>query len=336
MRILFIGGTGNLSYDASLRALAKGHELHHLNRGTRTDRALEGVRSIHADIRDPEAARKALKGLSFDAVVDFIAYTPEQVALDLELFRDKTAQYVFISSASAYRKPPVHHVITESTPLANPFWSYSRDKIACERLLQEESARSGFPVTVVRPSHTYGKGWIPNAWTSSDFTVAERILAGKEIVVHGDGQSLWTLTHTRDFAAGLVGLLGNPAALGETVQITGREALTWDAIHETIAAALGVGARMVHVPSEFIAMVDPEMGEHFLGDKTYSAIFDCSKLERLVPDFRTTVSFAEGLRESVEWFLADPARRKVNPKIDASIDRVLAAWSRAMAAAKRP
>ncbi|HOX49740.1 MAG TPA: SDR family oxidoreductase [Spirochaetales bacterium] len=335
MRLLFIGGTGNLSYETSLRALAKGYELFHLNRGRRVDRSLEEVTTLYADIRDPEAARAALGELDFDAVVDFIAYTPEQVRLDLELFEGRTSQYVFISSASAYRKPPASHVISESTPLSNPFWSYSRDKIACELLLKEEWARTGFPVTVVRPSHTYGLGWIPTAWSSSDFTVPARMLQGKEIVVHGDGQSLWTLTHARDFAVGLVGLLGNPAAIGETVQITGDEALTWEAIHGAIAAALGVTPRIVHVPSDFIAEVDPEMGEHFLGDKSWSALFDCSKLKRLVPEFRTTVPFAEGVRESVAWCLADPDRQRINPDIDASIERVLAAWRRAMAAAQK-
>lgn len=333
MRILFIGGTGNLSYDCSLRVLAEGHELYWLNRGTRADKAADGVRRLVADVGDEAAVRAALGGLEFDAVADFIAYTPDQVERDVRLFRGRTAQYVFVSSASAYRKVPVHHVITEATPLSNPYWDYSRAKIACEDLLRREMAEKGFPATIVRPSHTYGRGWIPTAWTSSDFTVAARMLAGKEVVVHGDGQSLWTLTHTRDFAVGFAGLLGNPAAIGEAVQITGDEALTWDAIHRTVAAALGVEPRVVHVPSDFIAAVDPDMGQHFLGDKTWSSVFDCSKLKRLVPGFRTTVPFHSGVRESVEWLMADPARRTVNAKIDAVIDRVLEAWHRGMAAA---
>lgn len=326
MRVLFIGGTGNLSYDCTLRARELGMEVFHLNRGNRTDKAIPGVTTLQADVADEAACRTALGAREFDAVVDFIAYTSDQIERDLSLFRGRTRQFVFISSASAYRKPPVHHVITEATPLHNPHWDYSRAKIACEKLLVAEWEKTGFPMTIVRPSHTYSKGWIPTAWTSSDFTVAARMVAGKEIVVHGDGQSLWTLTHARDFAVGLVGLLGNPAAIGEAVQITGDEALTWESVHLTIAEILGVEPRIVHVPSDFIARVDPEIGQHFLGDKTYSAIFDCSKLKRLVPEFRTTIPFQRGVRESIEWFLEDSARRTVNPKIDAVIDRVLEAW----------
>ncbi len=333
MRVLFIGGTGNLSYDSSLRALSQGIELYHLNRGTRPEKKLDGVRTLTADIGDEAAVRAAIGKLEFDVVVDFIAFTTDQVERDLRLFRGRTGQYVFISSASAYRKPAVHHVITEATPLINPAWDYSRNKIACERLLESEGRESGFPITIVRPSHTYSAGWIPTAWTSSDFTVAARMLAGKEVVVHGDGQSLWTLTHTRDFAVGLVGLLGNPAAIGEAVQITGNEALTWESIHRTIAAILGVEPRIVHVPSDFIATVNPEIGQHFLGDKAWSSVFDCSKLKRLVPAFRTTIPFHQGMRESIEWYLADPRRQVTNQDMDAVIEKVLAAWKRAMAAA---
>jgi len=326
MKVLFIGGTGNLSADCTLRALSKGMEVWHLNRGNRAGEVPAGVVSRNADIRDEAAAARALEGERFDAVVDFVAFARGQVEEDIRLFRDRTSQFVFISSASAYRKPPVHHVITESTPLANPYWDYARNKIECERLLEEEGHRSAFPYTVIRPSHTYCSSWMPNAFASSGFTVPRRMLDGRRIIVHGDGQSLWTLTHARDFAVGLVGLLGNPAAIGEAIQITGDDALTWDAIHATVAAALGVAPAVVHIPSDFIAAVDPERGAHFLGDKTYSALFDCSKLKRLVPEFRTTVSFQEGMRESAAWFLADPARRTVDAKLDADIDRILAAW----------
>ncbi|GAB1484584.1 SDR family oxidoreductase [Treponema sp.] len=333
MRILFIGGTGNLSYDTSLRAMAEGHELYHLNRGNRTEKAIEGVHTLKADVADEAAMKAVIGSKTFDVVVDFIAYTREQVERDIRLFRGKTAQFVFISSASAYRKPAFYHVISESTPLHNPHWDYSRAKIACEQLLQAEWVENAFPMTIVRPSHTYSKGWIPTAWTSSDFTVAKRMLDGKEIIVHGDGQSLWTLTHTRDFAVGLMGLLGNPAALGEAVQITGDEALTWESVHQTIAAVLGVKPRIVHIPSDFIAAVDPDIGQHFLGDKAYSALFDCSKLKRLVPAFQTTISFQAGVRESIEWMRKDPSRQKLDARIDSIIDRVLAAWYRGMKAA---
>jgi nucleoside-diphosphate-sugar epimerase len=258
--------------------------------------------------------------------VDFIAFAPRQVDAGLRLFAGRTRQYVFVSSASAYRKPPVHHLIDESTPLSNPFWQYARDKIACEALLAERAPSLGLNVTIVRPSHTYGDGWIPNPFRSSDFTVAQRMLDGRRIVVHGDGQSLWTLTHASDFAVGLVGLLGNPAAFGEAVQIMGDEVLTWESIHSTIAQALGAEPRIVHVPSDFIARVDPEAGSHLLGDKTYSSLFDCSKLKRLVPEFATTVPFHRGIRASIEWLMADPRRRKTDPSLDAAIDKVLSAW----------
>ncbi|WP_020612115.1 SDR family oxidoreductase [Sediminispirochaeta bajacaliforniensis] len=332
MKVLFIGGTGNLSLDCSLRAISQGHHLYHLNRG-HSSLSVPGVQTIVGDMNDEAAIASKLAGMHFDAVVDFIAFNPDQVERDIRLFTGKTKQYIFISTASAYRKPPVHHVITEATPLENPYWDYSAKKIACEQLLERAYRASGFPVTIVRPSHTYSSRWIPTAWSSSDFTVAARMLAGKELVVHGDGQSLWTLTHTRDFAVGLVGLLGNPAAIGEAFQITGDQALTWEAIHMAVAAALGVEARIVHVPSDFIAAVDPEMGAHFLGDKACSALFDCSKLKRLVPEFRTTIPFPQGVRESVAWYLADPARQCVNEQIDEVIERVLSAWHRGMQAA---
>lgn len=330
MKVLFIGGTGNLSRDCTLRALAKGMEVWHLNRGSAAGEAPAGVVSLNADVRDEASAGRVLERAlgrgRFDAVVDFIAYERGHVEGDLRLFRDRTSQLVLVSSASAYRKPPLHHVITESTPLANPFWQYARDKIDCERRLEEEGRANGFPFTIVRPSHTYGSRWIPTAFSSSDFTVARRMLDGRRVIVQGDGQSLWTLTHARDFAVGLVGLLGHPAAIGEAFQITGDEALTWDAIHAAVAAALGVELKAVHIPSDFIAAVDPERGARLLGDKAYSALFDCSKLKRLVPEFKTTVSFQEGVRESVAWYLADPARQRMDPGIDASIERILAAW----------
>ncbi|HON12658.1 MAG TPA: SDR family oxidoreductase [Treponema sp.] len=330
MKILFIGGTGNLSWDTSLVVCSQGHELFHLNRGLQKDKTHDNIHQITADIHDEAAVRTALGNRTFDVVADFIAYTIEDIERDIRLFSGRTGQYVFISSASAYRKPPVHHVITEATPLVNPYWEYSQNKIRCEARLQREWLEKSFPITIIRPSHTYSKSWLPTAWTSSDFTVAARMLAGKPVVVHGDGQSLWTLTHSRDFAVGLAGLLGNRAAIGEVIQITGDEALTWDAIHHTLAQALGVEPKLVHIPSDFIARIDPEMGAHFLGDKTYSAVFDCSKLKRLVPAFKTTISFNQGIRESVDWYLEDPSRQKVNIHIDGVIEKVLSAWNRAM------
>jgi len=333
MKVLFIGGTGNLSYDCTLRALEMGYKVTHLNRGKRADKQLAQVELIQADVQDEAHIKDVLAHRTFDAVVDFIAYNPQEVERDIRLFAGKTAQYVFISTASAYRKPPLHPVITESTPLWNPYWEYSQKKIICEEILWRAWRDRAFPMTIVRPSHTYCREWIPTAWTSSDFTVAARMLQGKEVVVQGDGTSLWTLTHSRDFAVGLVGLLGQPAAIGEAFTITGDEALSWDMIHHNLAAALGVEPRIVHVPSEFIARVSPELGPHFLGDKSYSVLFDNSKIKRLVPQFKTTIPFAQGIRESVAWYLENPERQRVNSQIDGIIEEVLRRWKRAMEAA---
>jgi nucleoside-diphosphate-sugar epimerase len=325
VKVLFIGGTGNLSLECSRRALAQGMELWHLNRGSKP--SLTGVTTLRADIRDEGAASRALADESFDAVVDFVAYSPEQIEEDLRLFRGRTGQFVFISSTSAYRKPPLHHLLSESTPLGNPFWKYAADKIECERRLEAAGAE-GFPFTIVRPSHTYGSTWIPTSFGSSDFTLSRRMIEGRRVIIQGDGQALWTITHARDFAVGLVGLLGNPGALGEAVQITGDEALTWEAIYGAIAEVLGVELKSVHIPSDFIARLSPTRGAGLLGDKTWSSLFDCSKLKALVPEFKTTVSFRDGVAESAAWYLAEPSRQKVNAALDAEIDAILAAWDR--------
>lgn len=327
LKVLFIGGTGNLSYDCSLAALEKGIELYHLNRGSGRLEPPAGVRLLKADARDADAVRAAIGDLEFDAVADFIAYEPEQVKADLGLFEGRVGQYLFVSTASAYRKPPAHHVLTESTPLSNPYWDYSRAKIACEEILWAAWRRRGFPVTVVRPSHTYSERWLPLALGSSDFTIAQRMLDGRPVIVHGDGTSLWTLTHSSDFARGFAGLLGNPQAVGEAFNVVGDEALSWEQIHLMTYAALGKAPNIVHIPSDFIAAVDPELGQHLLGDKAWSTLFDNSKVKRLVPGFGTTVPFHEGVRRSACWYMADPARRRVDPAMDARIERILRAWN---------
>jgi len=333
MRVLIIGGTGNISSEFTEAAVARGLDTILLTRGTRS--VPDGAKAIIADASVASELAAATSGMSFDCVVDFLCYEPGRAGAAVEAFSGKTGQYVFISSAAAYQKPPRSHVIDESTPLENPFWAYARDKIACERVFMDAYRDRGFPVTVVRPSHTYGKTWIPTAFVSSDFTVAARMLAGKEIIVPGDGQSLWTLTHASDFAVGLVGLLGRGEALGEAYTIAGDDARTWDAIHRIVGEALGATPRIVHVPAEFIAAVDPAMGERLLGDKAYSAVFDCSKLRRLVPEFRTTVPLERGVRESVAWRRADPSRTAVDGLMDARIEKILAAWNKAMDAASR-
>ncbi len=330
MRVLFIGGTGNISTACTRRALEQNLEVFHLNRGTHPEKAPKGVTTLQADIRDARAVESALQGLRFDSVVEWLGYGPADVERDVALFRGRIAQYVFISSASVYRKPIPHPVLTESTPLGNPYWDYAASKIACERALERARAETDFPCTIIRPAHTYDDGWIPSPFGSRDYTIAARMLAGKEVVLHGDGQSLWTLTHASDFAVGLVGLLGQPAAVGEAFHITSDERLTWDGIYETIGRALGVAPRIVHVTSEFIARVCPERGAGLLGDKTYSVIFDNTKIRRYVPAFRPAVTFAEGVRRSVEWFEAHPEAKHIDPAADADQERILSAWRTAL------
>jgi len=251
MKALFIGGSGNISFPVSQLALNKNIELYHLNRGNR--QAVEGVKTLHADIGKNADSKKVLDGHTWDVVVNWIAFTPEDILRDFKMFNGKTKQYIFISSASAYQKPPVNYVITESTPLENPFWDYSRNKIACEELLMKLYREKGFPVTIVRPSHTYFSV-IPVAlggWT--EYTVVDRIRKGKPIVVHGDGTSLWTITHATDFAKGFVGLMNNQGAIGEDFHITSDEVLTWSQVYETLAEAVGCTASIVHIPSGYIA-----------------------------------------------------------------------------------
>ena len=283
MKVLFIGGTGVISSACAELALARGIELYLLNRGESARPAPAGARILRADIRDRAGTQAALAGLAFDAVVDWVAFTPEHVAADIEIFRGRTAQYVFISSATVYEKPPRRLPITESTPLGNPFWAYAANKVACEELLQQAHRTEGFPVTIVRPSHTYDRTKLP---TLGYYTAIARLRAGKPAVVHGDGTSLWVLTHHRDFAVGFVGLLGNPRAVGEAFHITSDELLTWNQIYTLLARAAGAEPNLVHVPSEVIARFDPELGAGLLGDKAHSVIFDNSKIRELRPRLR--------------------------------------------------
>jgi len=324
LSVLFIGGTGIISAEGVRRSLAVGHDVTVLNRGRTSIRPLpEGVRTLTADVRDSASMRDALGEERFDVVVEFAAFTAEHVQQDIDLFAGRTGQYVFISSASAYQKPPARVPVTESTPLRNPFWTYSQDKIACEDLLVAEYRRSGFPVTIVRPSHTYDRTALP---VDGGWTVIDRMRRGLEVVVPGDGTSLWTLTHSSDVAVGLVGLFGATAAIGEAFHITGDETPTWDRIHQDLAAAAGVEARIVHVASDAIAAADPDLGAGILGDKAHSMVFDNAKVRSLVPAFSPAVRFSDGAREIVEWYDADPSRRVVDERMNALFDALIEAY----------
>ncbi len=320
LKVLFVGGTGIISSAVTRLAVERGIDLHLLSRGTSTRPVPDGVTHLRGDIRDPDSVRAALTGREFDAVVDWVAFTPDHVRRDIELFTGRTGQYVFISSASAYQTPPERLPVTESTPLRNPFWQYSRDKIACEDLLVAAYRDQGFPVTIVRPSHTYDRTSLP---FEGGWTVIERMRQGREIVVHGDGTSLWTLTHHEDFARGFVPLLGHPRALGDAFQITSDDVLTWDQIARILGRAAGVEPRIVHVPSDAIAAVDADWGAGLLGDKAHSMVFDNTKLRRLVPDFVATIPYEVGARQIIDWHDADPARRVVDPRMDALLDRLV-------------
>ena len=331
MKVLFIGGTGIISTSSSRLAVERGMDLYLLNRGNRLVE-IPGAKCLKGDVSRPDDLASVLADHSWDCVVNWIAYQPSDIERDLRLFGGRTEQYVFISSASAYQKPLSHPVITESTPLANPYWEYSRNKIACEDLLMGAYRRDGFPVTIVRPSLTYDETNIPVAigsWT--DYTIVDRMKKGRPVIVHGDGTSLWTITHAEDFAKGLVGLLGHPQAIGQAFHITSDELLTWDQIYQAVARAAGVEAKIVHVPSDLIARFDESQRGNLLGDKAVSVIFDNSKIKRFVPGYQATIPFHEGIRRTLAWFEAEPSRMRIVEANNAFIDRVLSAYERAFA-----
>jgi nucleoside-diphosphate-sugar epimerase len=331
MKVLFIGGTGNISSASSRLCLQHGIDLHLLHRGEHPA-DLPGAKSIRADISKPAEAAAALAGHQWDAVVNWIAFTPADIERDIALFAGKASQYIFISSASVYQKPPTHPVITESTPLSNPYWDYSRNKIACEDRLTRALRETGFPMVIVRPSLTY-ETVIPAAiggWKC--YTVIDRIKQGKPLVVHGDGTSLWTITHSEDFAKGLVGLLGNPQTIGQSFHITSDELLNWNQIYQAMGAAAGREPNLVHIPSDFIIEAAAKLGHDkrgtLWGDKSWSVIFDNSKIKRFVPGFTATIPFALGIRRTVQWMEANPARMNIDPRQNALLDGILDAWRR--------
>ncbi len=330
MKILLIGGTGTISSAITRQLAAAGHDLWLLNRGNRKGEVPSGVHQIIADITDEAAVIRQLGDSRFDAVCEFIGFVPEQVERDVRLFRNRTRQYVYISSASAYNKPAASPFITEGTTLANPHWEYSRNKIACEELLMREYRENGFPVTIVRPSHTYCERGVPLSihGTKGSWQVLRRILDGKPVLVQGDGSSLWTLTWNEDFASGFIGLLGNPTALGEAFQIMSDEQLTWNQIYESVGRALNKEAQLYHVASDFLVEVAPkewELEGNLLGDKSVTVVFDCAKLKRAVPGFQATTRFDEGVRRCVDYLLSHPELQVEDPEFDAWCDRVIAA-----------
>jgi nucleoside-diphosphate-sugar epimerase len=330
-----VGGTGLISTACTRLALERGIEVVHLNRSSGVH-SIEGVTTLVADVHDEAAAERALAGRKFDAVVDWIAYGAEDIERDIRLFRDRTDQFIFISSASAYMKPLGQWLIREDTPLANPYWDYSRGKIAGEERCMQALREEGFPITIVRPSHTYGDWSMPLAVTSwqKPFSSIARWRAGKALIVPGDGQTLWTLTHNSDFAVGLVGLLGRRQTIGHAFHIVSDEALTWDEIHRQTAAAAGVECRIVHIPTDFIAACRLEMRGRLIGDASVCAVFDNSKIKRFVPEFRPVTPYSEGIKQTIAWYEADPARRGVDTEMDEWMDRLIAAYEKGLANAR--
>lgn len=336
VKVLFIGGTGVISAAVSQLAVERGLELVLLNRGNQPDLIPPGARVITGNIHD-----RSLTGIlareRFDVVVDWIAFTSEHTAVDIARFRDHCEQFIFISSASVYQKPVTQHLITESTPLVNPFWQYSRDKIQSEELLLREYRDHGFPVTIVRPSYTYGDRLIPASLNSGSkpWSLVDRMRRGRPIVVHGDGSALWTMTHNTDFAKAFVGLMGNPLAIGHAFHITSDEVLSWDQIYQTIGRACGATPNIVHIASDFIAAALPEEAGGLIGDKTGSAIFDNQKIKRWVPEFQATVSFAQGMGRAISWFDSHPSAKAVDEAWNQAIDALLAAYGEGLKAASR-
>lgn len=337
MKALFIGGTGTISSAITRQLLEQGCELYLLNRGTRNDSLPSGAHIIQADINDEDQVARLIADHEFDVVADFIAFVPAQLERDYRLFKNKTKQFIFISSASAYQKPLSDYRINEGTPLSNPYWEYSRNKIACEEYLMKLYREEGFPITIVRPSHTYDERSIPLGVHGRNGTwqVAKRMLEGKPVIIHGDGTSLWTMTHNSDFAKGFIGLMGNLHAIGESVQITSDESLTWNQIYEAIARALGVKLHAVHVASSFLdACSTEDYRGGLIGDKANTVVFDNTKLKRLVPEFTATTRFDQGIKQTIDYVLAHPEHQVEDPAFDAWCDKVIHAFEAAVAAIK--
>ena len=334
-----IGGTGTISSAITRQLAAGGHDLWLLNRGNRKNEVPESVKQVIVDVSDEAEVLRLLGNEQFDAVCEFIGFLPSQVERDIRLFSGRTRQYVYISSASAYNKPAASHVITEGTTLANPHWEYSRNKIACEELLMKEYREKGFPVTIVRPSHTYCERGVPVSvhGLKGSWQVLKRMMEGKPVIIQGDGSSLWTLTWNEDFARGFIGLLGNPKAIGEAFQIMSDEQLTWNQIYQCVGNALGVTPHIYHVASDFLVATSPKAWDfegNLIGDKSVTVVFDCTKLKRAVPGFMATTRFDEGVRRCVAHILAHKELQTEDPEFDAWCDRIIEAQEAAKASLK--
>ena len=334
MKVLFIGGTGIISTACTQLAVERGIDLTLLRRGQHAASLPAGVKTLTGDVNDPALAQK-VEQTHFDVVVDWIAFTTADIERDLKLFRGRTRQFIFISSASAYQKPATHYLITESTPLANPHWEYSRNKIACEERLMKAYREDGFPITIVRPSYTYGDTLVPLVMNSfqKPYTVVDRMRKGQKVIVPGDGTSLWVNTHNTDFAKGLVGLLGHEQAIGHAFHITSDEVLSWDQLYRIVAAAAGVEPKIVHIPSDFIIACIPEDEGGLIGDKSISVVFDNTKIKRFVPGYCATTTFAQGMRRTIAWYDADPARKQIDSKANADWDKLIAGYEKGLSEA---
>lgn len=335
MKVLLIGGTGTISMAITKLLLKRGDEVYLLNRGSRTAELPQGVNIITADIGNEEETAKKLEGMTFDAVGEFIGFVPSQLERDYRLFNGKTKQFIYISSASAYQKPLSDFKITESTPLSNPYWQYSRDKIACEEYLMKMYRENGFPITIVRPSHTYDERSVPLGvhGNKGSWQVVKRMMEGKPVIIHGDGTSLWTMTHNSDFAKAYVGLIGNIHAIGEAYHITSDESVTWNQIYQIIADCLGVKLNAYYVPSDFLAKTSNyDFTGSLIGDKSNSVVFDNSKVKRAVPDFVATTRLDMGIKLAIDNILSKPELQVEDPEFDEWCDKVIDALEAAKAA----
>jgi nucleoside-diphosphate-sugar epimerase len=332
MKVLFIGGTGLISSACTELAMRRGMDLTILTRSESSKYKIpDAVHMLKADIHaDPIQMANALADQTFDVVVDWIAYTPADIERDLSLFTDRTRQFFFISSASAYQKPPAHYLVTEDTPLENPYWQYSRDKIACEKRLMQAYSTSGFPVTIIRPSLTYGLSQLPlcvNSW-EHPYTIINRMRQGKKVIVPGDGTSLWVCTWNDDFAIGLLGLFGNHTAIGEAFHITSDEVLCWNQLFNQTFDSLGLTPHLIHIPVDLLAAWDNAYTGSLIGDKINSVVFDNSKIKRHVPEFGCKVTWAEGVKRTITWFDADPARQSIDSDVDQKWDKIISTYER--------